>query len=450
MAKSVDPRIQQVLEQLFGKEQETAELSRDEVEAILHATFETKSAEMDAIYLKNLLSNSPDKIYFKDLESKFIKVNETCANFFGFSDPEGLVGKSDFDFFPYKSAIQRFADEQKIIQNKEPVFNKDEKEDIYGGKDGWSTTSKLPLYSLDGEVVGSFGISKDITEKKQAEEKLRKLAEQLQLKNEQIEMDLEMARKVQMAFLPKNYPSFTWDMSSNESALKFYHRYLPSETLAGDFFQVIPISNSQAGVIICDVMGHGVRASLVTAVLKGLVGELKLITPYPHVFLRKVNRSLNALLAQLDVTMFVTAFYGVFDLIKGQFRYANAGHPEPILINKYEHTAEYVEAVSDDPEPALGLIDNFKYTSRIKQITPGESVIFFTDGILEVETEDGKQFGKDRMLDAARLEEYDSSETVLENLFKNVEEFTGGKGYQDDMCAVSVDIMRVADQGERP
>ena len=403
------------------------------------------SQDKNSIYLENLLDHLPDKVYFKDNESNFLKVNRFFAKSHGFDDPEKMVGKSDFDLFPYKLAIQKFADEQKVMQLNEAIYAKDEEDEYLDGSAAWVSTTKSPLYSHEGEILGTFGISRDITDRKLAELKLQHLAKELQEKNSQIERDMEMAKKVQAAFIPRNYPSFIWDMSSNKSALDFFHRYIPSETLAGDFFQVIPISNSQAGVIICDVMGHGIRASLVTAVLKGLVGELKLITPYPHVFLRKVNRSLNAVLKQLDATVFVTAFYGVIDLIRGQFRYANAGHPLPALLNRKTGTTRFLDPVSSSPEPALGLIDNFKYTSNSVEIAAGDSFFFYTDGIPELENPEGIEFGKKRLLESFNHSEHESSDKTIDLLFEAITQFAGDVGFQDDMCVVSVDVVRIAE-----
>lgn len=442
--------IEALLDHYFASGVDRREFSKEELRGILKETANSEREEMEKdehrIYLENLLNYLPDKIYFKDTDSQILRVNQYFAKSHGYEDPKEMIGKSDFDLFPYKIAIQKYADEQKVIQRNEILSSKDELDEFEDGHSNWVSTTKLPLYSKEGKIIGSFGISRDITARKIAELKLQRLATELQEKSTQIGSDLEMARKVQMAFLPKNYPSFTWDLSSNESALIFFHRYIPSETLAGDFFQIIPISNSQAGVIICDVMGHGVRASLVTAVLRGLVGELKVITPYPHVFLRKVNQSLNSVLKQLDVMLFVTAFYGVFDMIRGEFRYANAGHPLPAIISRKQSTTTYLEPVAEDSEPALGLIDNFKYTSKTRAIQPGDSVVFYTDGILEIESEEGEQFGKERLLKSLSHPEMKSSDPILDSLFKNMDEFTNGAGSQDDMCAVSVDVIRIAEK----
>lgn len=445
--KRNDP-IKRILTDAFAPGETEREFSKAELEVMLRRfaeLLETSKLDKNAIYLDNLLDHLPDKVYFKDAESNFIKVNRFFAESHGFETPEDMIGKSDFDLFPYKLAIQKFADEQKVMQNNEMIYAKDEVDEYADGSEAWVSSTKSPLYSRDGDIVGTFGISRDITDRKRAEMKLQLLAEELQRKNSQIEADMEMAKKVQAAFIPVNYPSFIWDLSSHKSALRFSHRYIPSETLAGDFFQVIPISNSQAGVIICDVMGHGIRASLVTAILKGLVGELKLITPYPHVFLRKVNRSLNAVLKQLDSALFVTAFYGVIDLLKGEFRYANAGHPLPVLLSRQQGSVGFIDPVADTPEPALGLLDNFRYTSTRMSLQAGDSLFFYTDGITELESEQGEEFGRERFLDSLNHPEFLESEPIVDALFETITAFAGTGGFLDDMCTVSVDVMRIAE-----
>jgi phosphoserine phosphatase RsbU/P len=391
------------------------------------------------IYLRHLMEHLPDRIYFKDLKSRFLMGNRAFSEYFGVERNEDIVGKTDFDFFPHIFAQQKYEDEQRIIREGKPV-EKDEHDEQKEGQIAWSSTTKMPLLDEDGKIIGTFGLSRDITDKKLAEEKLIAVAEDLRSKNEQIEADLAMARKLQIAFIPTSYPSFTWDMSMEKSALQFSHRYVPSAALAGDFFQIIPISNTKAGILMCDVMGHGIRASLVTAILKGLVGELKLITPFPHVFLRKVNRSINTILKQLDITLFVTAFYGVIDLERGTFYFANAGHPCPIKANRRTGKAEFLRAESNDPDPALGLIDNFKYAFNSIPIEEQDTLVFYTDGLIEVEDDEGTEFGLDRFLDFFKNMNPQSSDGILDKLMDQVHEFSGGKSVQDDMCIVRVDI----------
>jgi PAS domain S-box-containing protein len=135
-----------------------------------------KKAEMDLMkeqYLIDaLLNNLPDHIYFKDLESRFIRINKAHAMFFGLSDPDQAIGKRDFDFFTDEHAQQAFNDEQNIIRTGH-LISLEEKETHYDHADTWVSTVKLPLCDKDGRIIGTFGISRDITKHKLAEEEIK-------------------------------------------------------------------------------------------------------------------------------------------------------------------------------------------------------------------------------------------------------------------------------------
>ena len=90
-------------------------------------------------------------------------------------------------------------------------------------------------------------------------------------KNEQMETDLRMATELQQALMPYVYPSFPGSSSQGPTRLRFYHRYLPASMLGGDFFHIARLSDDAAGICVCDVMGHGVRAALITAMLRALI-----------------------------------------------------------------------------------------------------------------------------------------------------------------------------------
>lgn len=445
MKGSLDSKIERIADSLVKKLTTEHSDKRHEVINALQEAYSLghEDKQQQQIYLNHLMEHLPDRIYFKDLKSRFLMGNHAFIDYFGVNENDDVVGKTDFDFFPEVFAKEKFDDEQSIILEGK-IVRKDEHDEQKEGQVAWSSTTKMPLLDDDGNIIGTFGLSRDITEKKLAEENLIAIAEDLRKKSEQIEADLAMARKLQIAFIPTSYPSFMWDLSMDKSALDFSHRYVPSTALAGDFFQIIPISNSKAGVLICDVMGHGIRASLVTAILRGLVGELKLITPYPHVFLRKVNRSLNTILTQLDITLFVTAFYGVIDLDRGLLHYANAGHPYPILADRRTGEAEFLPHVADSPDPALGLIDAFKYSYKSVSVEKGHSLIHFTDGIIEMENGTGEEFGFDRFLNNFLNMGDQPSEELLDRLMRAVDQFSGGRSAHDDMCVVSVDINRIA------
>ena len=129
-------------------------------------------------FLMNILmDNVPDYIYFKDKESRFIRMNKSLAARFGLSDPAEAVGKTDFDFFTEQHAQLAFKDEQKIIKTDKPLIGFEEKETWPDGSETWVTTTKMPLRDREGEIIGTFGISKDITERKKAEIELKESEE---------------------------------------------------------------------------------------------------------------------------------------------------------------------------------------------------------------------------------------------------------------------------------
>jgi PAS domain S-box-containing protein len=129
-------------------------------------------------YLMNaLMDNIPDHIYFKDMDSRFIRINQAHALLFGLSDPIQAIGKSDFDFFTNEHARQAFEDEQRIIQTGEQI-SLEEKETYSDRPNTWVATTKIPLRDKSGKIIGTFGISKDITKRKRTEEALLQAKEE--------------------------------------------------------------------------------------------------------------------------------------------------------------------------------------------------------------------------------------------------------------------------------
>src|SRR5262249_31223126 len=146
-------------------------------------------------------------------------------------------------------------------------------------------------------------------ERKRMGEQLGRYAEELRTKNAQLEADFNMAREIQEIFLPNQYPSFPRWVTAEQSALRFSHRYLPAAAVGGDFFDVFPVTDTAGAVLVCDVMGHGMRAALVTAIMRGLVEELTPVASDPGKFLTEVNRSLYAILRRTRDPFLATAFY---------------------------------------------------------------------------------------------------------------------------------------------
>lgn len=132
---------------------------------------QTHSQESD--FLHTLMDNAPDHIYFKDIESKFIRISRSLANRFGIKNPAEAVGKSDFDFFTREHAQQAYQDERTVIDTGKPIEGKREKETWPGGQDTWVSTTKVPIRDRSGRIKGTCGISRDITAYHRADQTLR-------------------------------------------------------------------------------------------------------------------------------------------------------------------------------------------------------------------------------------------------------------------------------------
>ena len=123
--------------------------------------------------LQSLIDNIPDSIYFKDKVSCFIRINKALAERFGLSDPELAVGKNDFDFFSEEHAQQAYEEEHRIIQSGKPLVNIEEKEIWFDRPDTWVSTTKMPLCDQHGTIIGTFGLSREITERMLAEQQIQ-------------------------------------------------------------------------------------------------------------------------------------------------------------------------------------------------------------------------------------------------------------------------------------
>ncbi len=128
--------------------------------------------EFEKFLLATLLETVPDSVYFKDAESRFIRISHSCAKKFGIAHPKDAIGKSDADFFAIEHARKALLDEREIMRTGKPTLSEIEHETYAGNRETWCSTSKLPLHDKNGRVIGTFGISRDVTQQMRAEQEL--------------------------------------------------------------------------------------------------------------------------------------------------------------------------------------------------------------------------------------------------------------------------------------
>jgi PAS domain S-box-containing protein len=151
------------------------------IQGIFWDVTQRKRVEEELAYerdlLRALLENIPDRIYFKDVQCRFLRCSKSMAQRLGVADPRDVVGKTDFEFHPQRQAQEFFDDEQRILLTGQPVINKLERQTDAEGREIWASVTKVPIYSRAGTVAGLIGLSRDITQLKQIEQALRQAEE---------------------------------------------------------------------------------------------------------------------------------------------------------------------------------------------------------------------------------------------------------------------------------
>ena len=312
----------------------------------------------------------------------------------------------------------------------------------------WIAENCRAVRDAQGRLLYYEGTVEDITERKRAEEQIRRATaelsrsrEELRTKNALMEENLRTAREIQLTMLPQQYPTFPQSASSEQSAFQFVHRYEPAESVSGDFFSVSAISDTEVGVFICDVTGHGVRAALVTAMIRALSEELKPLARDPGNYLRKLNYDLCSILKNTGSPMLTTAFYFVADWQTGTLRFSNAGHPKPLIIRRSINKVETLANASGRGQPALGLFEDPPYITTESTISPGDFLMLFTDGLYEVQGENEELYSQERLLLDVRNLIVHPPGILFDELLAVIRSFAVGGMFDDDVCLVGMDFI---------
>jgi sigma-B regulation protein RsbU (phosphoserine phosphatase) len=240
--------------------------------------------------------------------------------------------------------------------------------------------------------------------------------------------------------LPRSYPRFPKGTPYEERAFRFHQRFAPKGAVSGDLFDVPALSDTKVGIFICDVMGHGVRAALVTAVIRGILSELARVLSDPGEVLAEINRKLVPILGQAGAPMFASAFYMTADAATGEIQYANAGHPSPFLVRRETGVIERLGVVGLAHGPALGFIEELQYPTGRCVLAPHDLVLLFTDGIFDAAGPDAEPFGEERMLDFVRSRIGMPPEHLFDELLAEVHRFSSTDDFEDDVCLVGMEV----------
>jgi phosphoserine phosphatase RsbU/P len=407
---------------------------------------------------RSIFENATEGIFQTTPDGHYLSANPALARMYGYDSPgELLAALTDIGGQLYVQSGRRaeftlaMLQHERVLEFESQIYCRD-------GSVIWISENARAVHDeITGELLYYEGMVQDITRRKcaeearqQAEEHLARYAEELRFKNSQLEADLEMARDIQQVFLTQQYPSFPRNLTPQESWLGFCHWYQPAEQVGGDFFCVLPLSETEAGVFICDVLGHGLRAALVTAIVRGLLEELTPIAADPGRLLSEINGSLLAIFRQTETPMLVSAFYIVVNIMNGKMSYANAGHPRPFHVRRQAGITEPLR-FQGTQGPVLGIFQQAIYHNSHCEASTNDLVVLFTDGLFEVEVADDDYYGAERLLEAVGKRMHLTASELFGEVVAEIQSSCISGRFTDDMCLLGIELRRtgVADSSRK-
>jgi sigma-B regulation protein RsbU (phosphoserine phosphatase) len=292
----------------------------------------------------------------------------------------------------------------------------------------------MPLRDDSGEIIGIFGISRDITEHKEREILLAQMQEQM-------EAELSRASEVQRSFLAARRVTFPEVSKTGRGSIEVIHEYRPSGPVGGDFFCLLPLSETRVGILIADVMGHGVGAALTMSSLNAMARSEAARLSKPDAFLERLNRRLREVLGREDAFEFITAFYLVIDTADGSISFATAGHHSPLVLAAETNQVRRLFDRKDLKGPALMLLPKPEFSTGEGQLNPGDRVLLFTDGLTEMPASPGSESdlglrGLIQLLDDLQS---DRLADLVSNVATTVLNLSGAKAFNDDLCLIGIE-----------
>ena len=282
----------------------------------------------------------------------------------------------------------------------------------------------LPMIAINAVAVFIFStIIQNLLNERRMKLENEKLEFEMAKKN----AELQIAAEIQRNFLPETIPKTQgFDIAAKS---------IPAKEVGGDFFDVIPLpmSNTRTGIMIADVSGKGVPAALFMALSRIVVRVTAMWFKKPS----EVISFANPIIANNSKTgMFVTLFYGVIDNESRTLTYVNAGHNPPIVLRKKTGEIEELDLTG----VAVGALDDAEYTQQELQLSQGDVIVLYTDGITEAINDREEMYDVPQLIDTIRKNGDSSSQEIVDEIIRSVFAFTGAQPQFDDITLMVVKV----------
>ncbi len=269
-----------------------------------------------------------------------------------------------------------------------------------------------PVKTDKGEIIAAVEVFRDITKEKE-------LAMNLENKNKIMSSDIQFAKNMQERMLP---------IIGIYNGLMINYLYKPSEMLSGDIFDVYKIDHNHTGIYICDVVGHGVTASLLTIFVRQSLRAISKNETNINKIIGELHKTFLTL--NLEADKYFSVFFGIYNNNSNEFKYINAGHNAiPILLRNGNITLLEARGY-----PISNIFDTVNYDINTVNLQEKDRLILYSDGIIEARNNEGIQFGMDRFLEIVKKEK-----NILNKIGESVESYTNKQ--TDDYAVLMMDVV---------
>ena len=297
----------------------------------------------------------------------------------------------------------------------------------YGDMDNIRSAMNKGAFDFATKPIDLDDLSRTI---EKAIEQVRYIRESQQEHNqlESIKNDLAIAGEIQQTILPRSFPPFP----ELTEVVDIYASMTPAKDVGGDFYDFFQIDDERIGLVIADVSGKGVPASLFMAVSRTLLRATALRGVSSAECLTYANKLLCK--ESLD-SMFVTVFYGIYHYKTGMMDYTNAGHKPPYLL-RGGRTVECLPVASNF---VVGVFDDIEFESNTLTFGIGDTLLLYTDGVTEAFNDKREQFSESNLQDIlASMHESSSAKEVVTSVLQSVKTFSGDYPQSDDITLLSL------------
>jgi sigma-B regulation protein RsbU (phosphoserine phosphatase) len=320
---------------------------------------------------------------------------------------DGIVGKKCYEVFCSNKKCDNCISNETLlngsIHRKETILN-----------DKTYMVVSSPMIDQNNEIIGSVEVFRDMTVEKE-------LAKKIYEKNKRMSEDIAFSRNMQMRMLP---PKGIYN------SVNINYLYESSESLSGDFFDVFNMDSDNVGIYICDVVGHGVTAALLTIFVRQSLRTIAKGKNDADKILSELHKTFLAL--NLDTEKYFSVFFGIYNKITHNFQFANAGHNSiPILL---KNTSKEIEMLEVKGYPVCNIFDSVEYDTKIIKLNSGDKLFFYTDGITEARNKLGQEYGVEKLVKILK-----NSENMLEELKYSLDKYSDVQ--KDDYAILMAEII---------